>query len=210
VQRRKILAGLASAMISAPLTRWSVAADRLATPSQARGPFYPKKFPDDKDFDLTTVAGRSGVAFGQIVTVSGQVTSLSGAVQSSALVEIWQVNGYGRYHHEGDDSDKPIDANFQGYAAVLTDAEGRFRFRTVKPVAYPGRAPHIHFILTPKSGRPLTTQMYIAGAPENDADFLLNGTRDKQLRNSLIVPLETVRGGGELAGQFDIVIPNVG
>lgn len=212
VQRRKLLAGLGvglgGAVLSAPIARWGHAADRLLTPSQARGPFYPRQFPSDKDFDLTKFAGRNGVAYGQIVTVSGQVTDLSGAALAGALIEIWQVNGYGRYHHESDDSDKPIDPNFQGYGAVISDGEGRYRFRTVKPIAYPGRAPHIHFLLTPKIGRALTTQMYVAGSPENETDFLLRSIRDKNLRNSLIVPLETVQDGGELAGQFDIVLPN--
>ncbi len=179
------------------------------TPRQAEGPFYPRQFPIDKDFDLTTIPGRSGVAFGQIVTVSGQVIDLSGAEQPGVLIEIWQVNGYGRYHHEDDSSDKPVDPNFQGYGTVSTDGEGRYTFRTVKPIAYPGRAPHIHFALTPKAGRPLVTQMYVAGSPENEADFLLSRIRDKNQRNSLIVPLQPARGGGELQGQFNIVLPKV-
>ena len=213
MKRRELLrltTGVAGALLTAPIARWGHAADRLLTPSQARGPFYPRQFPVDKDFDLTTTAGKSGVAFGQIVTVSGQVTDRSGAGQPGALVEIWQVNGYGRYHHVDDPSDKPIDPNFQGYGAVLTDAEGRYSFRTVKPIAYPGRAPHVHFALTPKTGRSLVTQMYVAGSPENEADFLLSSIRDKNQRNSLIVSFETVGGNGELQGQFDIVLPKAG
>ena len=212
MKRRELLrltTGVAGALLTAPIARWGHAADRLLTPSQARGPFYPRQFPVDKDFDLTTTAGTSGVAFGQIVTVSGQVTDRSGAGQPGTLIEIWQVNGHGRYHHVDDPSDKPIDPNFQGYGAVLTDAEGRYSFRTVKPIAYPGRAPHIHFALTPKTGRSLVTQMYVAGSPENEADFLLSSIRDKNQRNSLIVSFATV-GGGELQGQFDIVLPKAG
>lgn len=190
--------------------QWGQAATRMLTPGQARGPFYPRQFPVDKDFDLTRYQGKDGVAFGEILTVSGQVTDLSGVAQAGVLIEIWQVNGYGRYHHEGDDSDKPIDPNFQGYGTALSDSEGRYSFRTVKPIAYPGRAPHIHFALTPSSGRPLVTQMYVAGAPENESDFLLRGIRDQAQRNSLIVPLQTVRGGGELHGQFDIVLGKIG
>lgn len=212
MNRRRLLgfgAGLTGAVVTAPISRFGRAADRLLTPGQARGPFYPRQFPIDKDFDLTTVAGSSGVAFGQILTVSGQVTDLAGAAQPGVLIEIWQVNGYGRYHHEDDPSDKPIDPNFQGYGMVLSDGEGRYSFRTVKPIAYPGRAPHVHFALTPKMGRSLVTQMYVAGAPENERDFLLSGIRDKDRRNSLIAPLEPVRGGGELQGRFDIVLPKV-
>lgn len=213
MKRRELLrlgTGVAGAVLTAPIVRWAHAADRLLTPRQARGPFYPRQFPIDKDFDLTAISGRSGAAFGDILMVSGQVIDLSGTPQSGVLIEIWQVNGYGRYHHADDASDKPIDPNFQGYGTVLSDAEGRYSFRTVKPIAYPGRAPHIHFALTPKAGRPLVTQMYVAGSPENESDFLLRGIRDKARRDSLIVPLQPVRGSGELQGQFDIVLPKVG
>jgi protocatechuate 3,4-dioxygenase, beta subunit len=207
MKRRDLLQLAAGLMLAAPIAH---AVDRMPTPNQARGPFYPRRFPLDKDFDLTVMPGQSGVAYGQIVTVSGQVIDRSGAPQSDVLIEIWQVNGHGRYHHEDDPSDKPIDPNFQGYGMVSTDAEGRYRFRTVKPVAYPGRAPHIHFALTPKAGRALVTQMYVAGSPDNETDFLLTSIRDKNQRNSLIVALETVGGGGELEGQFDIVLAKAG
>ena len=204
--RRRDVLRLAAGAALMPLTRFGRAADRLATPSQMQGPFYPREFPADKDSDLTTLAGRDGVAFGQIVTVSGQVLDRDGRAQNNVRVEIWQVNGYGRYHHPSDSSSKPIDPNFQGYGTVLTDGEGRYRFRTVKPIAYPGRAPHIHFAITPVTGSPLVTQMYVAGAAENDSDFLLNNIRDKAQRAALIVSFETVRGGGELAGEFNIVL----
>ena len=182
----------------------SQAAQKL-TPSQMRGPFYPRRFPLDKDFDLTRVDGREGIAFGEIVTVSGRVTDIDGRALESVAIEIWQVNGHGRYHHEGDDSQKPIDPNFQGYGIVATDAQGRYQFRTVKPIAYPGRAPHIHFALTPRTGSPLSTQMYLAGAKENAGDFLLRSISDKAQRDSLVVALE--KTGDQLSGTFDIVLP---
>jgi protocatechuate 3,4-dioxygenase, beta subunit len=213
MKRRELLrraTGMAGGILVAPVTLWVHAADQVLTPSQDRGPFYPRRLPVDKDFDLTAVAGNSDVAYGQIVTVSGRVTDLSGTAQPATLIEIWQVNGYGRYHHEGDSSNKPIDPNFQGYGAVLTDQEGRYSFRTVKPIAYPGRAPHIHFALTPKTGPSLVTQMYVDGSPENERDFLLSSIRDKKQRNSLIVAFEPVSGGGERQGQFDIVLPKAG
>ena len=95
----------------------------------------------------------------------------------------------------------------RGLIVPVTDEQGGYSFRTVKPVAYPGRAPHIHFAITPPSGRKLITQMYVAGARENDKDFLLSGIRDKAQRVSLIVSFETVRSGGEQAGEFNIVLP---
>ena len=205
--RRRELLRLALGAALLPVARFTQAEQRVVTPEQMQGPFYPLEFPLDKDSDLTTFAGREGVAFGQIVTVSGQVLDANGRPQSSARVEIWQVNGHGRYHHQNDSSPNPIDPNFQGYGVVLTDGDGRYSFRTVKPVAYPGRAPHIHFAITPPSGRKLITQMYVAGARENDKDFLLSGIRDKAQRASLIVSFEAVRGGGEQAGEFNIVLP---
>jgi protocatechuate 3,4-dioxygenase, beta subunit len=153
------------------------------------------------------VEGREGVAYGDITVVSGQVLNLDGKPLAGARIEIWQVNGYGRYHHEDDDQARPLDPNFQGYGEVVSGADGSYSFRTVKPVAYPGRAPHIHFAVTPRTGKQLITQMYVAGAPENEKDFLLSRVRDQKLRDRLIVPLEAARGGGELQGKFDIVMP---
>jgi protocatechuate 3,4-dioxygenase, beta subunit len=207
LKRRRILGlglGLTGASMLGGFATPSQAEQKL-TPSQMRGPFYPRRFPLDKDFDLTRVAGSAGTAFGEILTVSGRVTDVDGRALEGVAIEIWQVNGHGRYHHEGDDSTKPIDPNFQGYGIVATDAQGRYQFRTVKPIAYPGRAPHIHFALTPRTGSPLSTQMYLAGAKENAGDFLLRGVSDKTQRDSLIVAFE--KTGDQLSGTFDIVLP---
>jgi protocatechuate 3,4-dioxygenase, beta subunit len=185
------------------------AADLVVTPAQMRGPFYPLAFPLDQDNDLVSVRGRSGIAHGMITNIAGQVLDDKGRPQPGVRMEIWQVNGYGRYHHAGDDSDKPIDPDFQGYGTALTGADGAYRFRTVKPVAYPGRAPHIHFALTRNDFGTFTTQMYVAGAPENDRDFLLAGIRDRRARASLIVAL-TPASAGEVAGEFNIVLADDG
>lgn len=208
MQRRRVLGWAASSVgstVLGPLALKGFAAEAFTTPSQMRGPFYPRTFPLDKDFDLTKVTGRDGVAFGEIVTVFGRVADVEGLALEGVMIEIWQVNGFGRYHHEGDDSNKPIDPNFQGYGAVMTNASGAYSFRTIKPIAYPGRAPHIHFAVSRKKGSPFVTQMYIAGARENAGDFLLSGVRDKTERESLIVSFE--KNGNELSGTFDIVLP---
>ena len=208
MQRRRVLGWAASSVgstVLGPLALKGFAAEAFTTPGQMRGPFYPRTFPLDKDFDLTKVTGRDGVAFGEIVTVFGRVADVEGLALEGVMIEIWQVNGFGRYHHEGDDSNKPIDPNFQGYGAVMTNASGAYSFRTIKPIAYPGRAPHIHFAVSRKKGSPFVTQMYIAGARENAGDFLLSGVRDKTERESLIVSFE--KNGNELSGTFDIVLP---
>jgi protocatechuate 3,4-dioxygenase beta subunit len=187
------------------------AANLLPTPAQMRGPFYPVTLPLDQDNDLVSVEGHPGTAYGEITNIAGRVLDGKGRPQAGVRVEIWQVNGYGRYHHGGDDSDKPIDPNFQGYGTAVTGVDGRYRFRTVKPVAYPGRAPHIHFALTGKDFGTFTTQMYVADAPENERDFLLARIRDRKARTRLIVPLSPAPDtAGELAGTFDIVLAGNG
>jgi protocatechuate 3,4-dioxygenase beta subunit len=178
-----------------------------ATPPQGKGPFYPIELPLDRDNDLVHVAGASGTAVGTIVDVFGQLSDEAGRPLSGVQIEIWQVNGYGRYHHPRDDQDKPWDPNFQGFGRTLTDAQGRYRFRTVRPVAYPGRAPHIHFALSDSRFATFYTQMYLAGAPENARDFLLSSVRDRETRESLIVALQpSATEGADQSGRFDIVL----
>lgn len=204
--RRAFLRGSAAVAVTG-LAGASVArAERLATPSQMQGPFYPLTLPLDRDNDLVTVAGRDGIAFGTVTEVSGLVTDVAGRPLPGVTVEIWQVNGHGRYHHPHDDSRAPVDPHFQGYGQTATDARGVYRFRTVKPVAYPGRAPHIHFGVRIPGRAPFYTQMYLAGAPENATDFLLRAIRDRRARESLIVALApSPVPGSALAGRFDIV-----
>jgi protocatechuate 3,4-dioxygenase beta subunit len=205
--RRHLLRALGATAVLALANPVARAAQLLATPYQGKGPFYPLQLPLDQDNDLTRVAGRSGHAKGTIVDVGGRLLDETGRPLTGVQIEIWQVNAYGRYHHQSDDQDKPWDADFQGFGHTLTDADGAYRFRTVRPVAYPGRAPHIHFALSDRRFATFYTQMYIAGAPENARDFLLGAVRDARARNSLIVGLEPSSAeGSELVGRFDIVL----
>ncbi len=183
------------------------AAELLATPAQMEGPFYPLTLPLDRDNDLVSVAGRSGRAKGTIIDVAGHILDTDGRPVPGVKIEIWQVNGFGRYHHPDDESDLPVDPDFQGYGTAESDARGAYRFRTIKPVAYPGRAPHIHFALTGAGFGPFYTQMYLAGAPENARDFLLRAIVDRKARESLIVALDkSPDPASELAGRFDVVL----
>ena len=134
--------------------------------------------PLDKDNDLTSVDGRPGTAVGTITNIGGRVTDADGLPQAGALVEIWQTNAFGRYHHPGDRSTSPLDPNFQGYGQTVTDARGQYRFRTIRPAPYPGRTPHIHFAIKPPDAGRLVTQMYLAGEPGNARDRLLQSIRD--------------------------------
>ena len=135
---------------------------RSPTPSQPEGPFYPKTFPADRDSDLTQVLGRAARAQGTPLYLSGRVLARDGRPLGNATVELWQCDVHGRYHHAGDDG-VPRDDNFQGYGVATTDAEGRYAFKTIRPVPYGGRPPHLHLRVRAGGGSVLTTQIYIAG-----------------------------------------------
>ena len=178
-----------------------------ATPRQTPGPFYPKQFPLDRDADLVPIEGRPGRAAGQIAHVFGQVLDQAGTPMAGLVVEIWQCDAFAHYHHQGA-LPSGADANFQGYGRVQLGDDGAYRFRTIRPVPYPGRAPHIHFAVSGPGIETLTTQMYVAGDPGNRRDGLLRRVRDPDARARLIVPLAAADDlePGALAGRFDIVL----
>lgn len=206
IDRRRIVLGAAGAFalatLPASLRAWAAAL--LRTPPQTEGPFYPLERPAAIDSDLVHVAGQSGVAAGELATVAGRVVDTGGRPLSGVLVEIWQANAYGRYHDARDHSSQPIDPRFKGYGTCLTDAEGNYTFDTIKPVPYPGRAPHIHFALASAAVPRFVTQMYVDGAPENGRDFLLRSLSAAE-RRQLIVTLEKASPDA-WRGKFDIVV----
>ena len=201
LSRRTFLTGFSG------LTLYSIARSARArvTPWQSLGPFYPQKLPVDSDADLTFVDGKNGQATGQFTRLSGRVTDQSGAPIKNARVEIWQCDAFGAYHHPRDGGG--VDPFFQGYGQTITDNNGNYRFKTIKPVAYPGRAPHIHMKVIDGS-RELVTQIYIRGEPANKRDFLLNAIRNEQSRQSLEVAFEASRdpAESELVARFDPVL----
>lgn len=203
--RRHHLARWAACAVALAGPGWAAAA-RMATPAQAMGPFYPLQLPLDQDNDLTRVQGRDGTAFGEIIDVVGQVSDVEGRPLAGVRLEIWQVNGHGRYHHPHDDQDKPLDPNFQGFGHTITAADGGYRFRTVKPVAYPGRAPHIHFAMGSEGARRFFTQMYLAGATENASDFLLQRLSPTQQQSLVVALRKEPTAGAAASARFDIVL----
>jgi protocatechuate 3,4-dioxygenase beta subunit len=173
ISRRAII-GSGIVLAGASLADRLAAADAIIqTSTQTIGPFYPVQRPLEQDADLTRLASASEPAKGQVIEVTGRVLGPDGRPVPNAKLDIWQANAAGRYAHPGDDNPAPLDPGFQGSAMIATDAEGRYRFRTVKPGLYPGRTQHIHFDVTGGSQR-LITQMYFPGEAGNEKDVLLS------------------------------------
>lgn len=195
---------VAAALVAAPAlwlgARAQPAAARIATPSQTEGPFYPVRLPDDTDHDLLRNGQRS-YRGGQPAWVEGTVTDLAGRPVRGAQVEIWQCDENGHYHHPGDGG--KADAAFQGFGRVTVGADGSYRFRTIRPVPYSGRTPHVHFKVRLGPRELLTTQLYVAGDTGNARDFLWRNLSEAG-RAALTVPF--TRGAEGLQARFPIVV----
>ncbi len=179
------------------------------TPPHTEGPFYPIVEQDDKDADLTLFGGSKTPASGEIITVTGRVLEDSGTPITDAVVDVWQANAAGRYAHERDPNPAPLDPSFQGWAIMRTDRDGRFQFKTIKPGAYPvsenwTRPPHIHFKVSRRGYREITTQMYFDREPLNDIDRLLN-----KLPTDLQSTLVATRSSESEPFEFNIVLAKV-
>lgn len=168
IARRTLVKGLALT----PVIPWVHAAS--LTPSASEGPYYPTHSMRflDVDNDLTTVEGQPSKAQGDYVRISGRVLNQKGQALENASVEIWQCDANGRYLHTGDRVGEPRDPGFQGFGRAKTNSDGIYSFRTIKPVVYPGRTPHIHVKVYFEGRERLTTQWYLADNPLNERDFL--------------------------------------
>jgi protocatechuate 3,4-dioxygenase beta subunit len=134
------------------------------------------------------------------------VLSLSGEPIRNATVEIWQCDQSGAYLHSGSDNASQRDRNFQGFGRFLTGSTGEYYFRTIKPVPYPGRTPHIHFAIKRPRHEKFTTQCYIQGHPGNDRDGIYRSLRDAQAAVTVEFAPIPESQTGELAAKFDIVL----
>lgn len=181
--RRTLVAGLA-------VTPWFTrapsagASEGLApTAPQSLGPFYPRvaaERPGEIDNDLLRFDGARLLTRGRPLYLTGRVLDRRGQPQREALVELWQCDANAVYHHPAGGAPGERDPHFQGYGQTNTDAAGRFHFRTIEPVAYPGRTPHIH-VRVAMAGRPaLGTQLYLAGNAGNARDFLFRALNPRE------------------------------
>lgn len=203
MQRRRLIA----AMVAAGLSPWQrlLAENALlpVTPSDAEGPFYPVNIPSDSDNDLLRVVGMDDTSPGQLAYVHGTIVDRHGTPIDGARVEIWQCDHGGVYHHPGDNG-KP-DRRFQGFGAMVTDRAGAYHFRTLRPVPYTGRTPHIHYrVIAPGFDR-LTTQLYAAEeADRNARDFLYK--RHTPQEQARLTAAFRGANGGSVAAEFNIVL----
>ena len=189
-----------------------VFAEQLAlTPAMTEGPFYPTHLPLDQDNDLIIVGNSTTPARGQITHLSGRILDMDGRPLKNADIEIWQCDANEVYHLTRDEDEKrqQMDKNFQGFGRFTTASTGEYRFRTIKPVPYPGRpAGHIHFKVKKNGHTLLTSQLYVAGAPGNKRDGIFHSVRDLFERQLIQTDFKPIPGSkiGELSAQFDIII----
>ena len=179
------------------------------TPKQTEGPFYPDKLPLDTDNDLLILNDSTTPAIGDVTWLGGRILDARGEPIRNALVEIWQCDSTGTYLHTASSGKAPNrDKGFQGFGRFLTGSSGEYVFRTIKPVPYPGRAPHIHVAIKMKGRKELLTQCYIKGHPGNEKDGIWRSIREEKARASVTIAFDPLKGSkaGELSARFDVVM----
>jgi len=199
-------AGLATSFFT---TAGAFAEALTRTPAQTEGPYYPDHLPLDTDNDLIVINNGLTPAVGEVTYVSGRVLDARGEPLRNALVEIWQCDANGVYLHSADTANRAKqDKQFQGFGRFLTGSGGEYLFRTIKPVPYVPRTPHIHYKVRRGGKDLLTTQLYIQGHPGNAGDGVWKGLKtdaDRAAVTKDFVPLPGAKAG-ELAVKFDLVL----
>jgi protocatechuate 3,4-dioxygenase beta subunit len=199
-------------------TRWRAPDRPLVTlPEELHridGPVFGEDTIGASDNDLTRQ--HDGEPLGERIIVSGRVLGDDGKPIRRALVEVWQANAAGRYRHEVDQHPAPLDPNFSGAGRVLTDDDGRYRFTSIKPGAYPWgnhenawRPAHIHFSIFGRAfTQRLVTQMYFPGDPLFELDPIFHSVRDPKARETLVARFDiaTTEPAWALAYEWDIVL----
>ena len=203
--RRQFVAASAASLF---LTPGAFAEELTRTPRQTEGPFYPDKLPLDTDNDLLVINDTITPAVGEITHLTGRVLDAAGSPLKNVVVEIWQCDANGAYLHSRTSNREKKDANFQGFGRFTTASDGAYYFRTIKPVPYPGRTPHIHVKVKRGGKELLTTQCYIKGHGGNERDGIWRSVRDPKSRDAITVAFDPVKESkiGELAAEFDVVL----
>ncbi len=214
ISRRRILAAGGGAFLGSEyFTRPGLFAEELSapTPRLTEGPFYPDKLPLDQDNDLILIGDSTTPAVGTVTQLTGRVLTRSGSPVRGATIEIWQCDANAVYLHTKDSGKKKAqqDANFQGYGKFETASDGGYRFRTIKPVEYPGRpAPHIHIKISRNGREILTTQMLVQGYKGNERDGVFRRIKDQSKRDLLLGKFKKIPDSktAQLACNFDVII----
>ena len=204
MNRRRFIKSMSIASAGFTLPGYLAEAITL-TPAQVQGPFYPlvDDIPLDKDNDLVKINDHLTMASGIVTHVSGRILDRNGNPVRGALVELWHADSLGEYAYSTKPGPNPkADSNFAGFGQFLTGSSGAYRFRTIKPGLYPGRARHFHWGITlPGQNRRFSTQTYWKGETPNNSDFLLNSIVDTQQRDSIILTFSKVSGTTNLEEQ---------
>jgi protocatechuate 3,4-dioxygenase beta subunit len=162
-----------------------------ATPTQTLGPFYPRNAaerPKETDNDLIADDGRRVLTRGTPIFLTGRVLNRRGDAIAGAAIEIWQCDANAVYHHPAGGAEAERDPHFQGYGVMSTGADGAFHFRTIRPVPYPGRTPHIHVRVAAAGAGSLSTQLYLPDAPGNRNDVIYRRLSESE-RNAVALRL---------------------
>jgi protocatechuate 3,4-dioxygenase beta subunit len=208
---RRLFLGALTLGATALAARGAFAEQLLRTPQLTEGPFYPDHLPLDQDNDLIIINNSLTAAIGEITHLTGRVLTASGSPVKNATVEIWQCDANGVYLHSSDSIPKKAqqDKHFQGFGRFETASSGEYRFRTIKPVPYPGRpAPHIHLKVKQGGRELLTTQIMMRGYPGNARDGVYMSSGDALDRELVLADFKPLSGSkvGELMAHFDIVL----
>ena len=203
IERRRLIVAMMAAGFG-PWQRLFAEGELLpVTPADAEGPFYPVKIPTDSDNDLLRVSGSSEVSPGRLAYLHGTVVDRQGTPIDGARVEIWQCDQGGVYHHPQDPGSP--DRRFQGFGAMVTNRAGSYHFRTLRPVPYGRRTPHIHFrVIAPGFDR-LTTQLYVSEEAKRNARDALYNRHSADERDLVTTSFRDINAGS-VAAEFNIVL----
>lgn len=206
--RRSLLVGGLAFATTLFTVKGAYAAELAKTPRLTEGPFYPDKLPLDTDNDLIIIKDSITPASGEITHLFGRILDESGAPVKDATMEIWQVDAGGAYLHSGTGNKAKQDKHFQGFGTFTTGEKGEYRFRTIKPIPYPGRTPHIHFKVKIKGREVLCSQIFVSGHAQNANDGVLRDAGGLFERELVMADFKAKKDSkiGELEAKFDVII----